>query len=412
MSPRKVSLRVAHQGHCPNATRTALSSVGRGSGCKCEPSFYTFQRAPNGKPDKGPRVDRQTAQRQRDAKQVELNEGRAGIRRPKTITLHAWLDEYEELTERRVDNGELKPRTLEAYQETDVHARKAIADIPLREIGPTELRAFDDRVSVTMAGTRTRAVKPASRLRHLRQFSAALSAAVDEGHLDVNPLTAYMKKLTRSGVRPPKRGKAPFEDAELERLWVALAEYEEVYLYVCRFSVEAGLRLGELVALDWSNVATDLSRVYVEFSWDEGAKDEEAKLVAPKDREPRWVYLTPWARAVLEEWVSIVGEADPTGPVFPNPLTGGRLTKRIAQRRLETAMQDAGVAKEHPELRLPRTFHSLRYSTSNLMQRRGYHPRLIEATLGHSSLELTYGVYGGWTPEQLAAEAGREPGEG
>jgi hypothetical protein len=50
---------------------------------------------------------------------------------------------------------------------------------------------------------------------------------------------------------------------------------------------------------------------------------------------------------------------------------------------------------------------SLRYTTSNVMQRRGYHPRLIEATLGHSNLELTYGVYGGWTPDQLAAEAGR-----
>ena len=43
------------------------------------------------------------------------------------------------------------------------------------------------------------------------------------------------------------------------------------------------------------------------------------------------------------------------------------------------------------------------------MQRRGYHPRLIEATLGHGSLELTYGVYGGWTPEMLAAEATRNP---
>ena len=41
------------------------------------------------------------------------------------------------------------------------------------------------------------------------------------------------------------------------------------------------------------------------------------------------------------------------------------------------------------------------------MQHRGYHPRLIEQTLGHGSLELTYGVYGGWTPEQLTAEAGR-----
>ena len=76
-------------------------------------------------------------------------------------------------------------------------------------------------------------------------------------------------------------------------------------------------------------------------------------------------------------------------------------------RRLEDAMSDAGIPKLHPELRLPRSFHSLRYTTSNLMQRRGYHPRLIEQTLGHGSLELTYGVYGGWTPDQLAAEAAR-----
>jgi integrase len=72
-------------------------------------------------------------------------------------------------------------------------------------------------------------------------------------------------------------------------------------------------------------------------------------------------------------------------------------------------MEDAGIPKEHPELRLPRTFHSLRYSTSVLMQRRGYHPRLIEQTLGHSSLELSLGLYGGWSPEMLLAEANREP---
>ena len=285
--------------------------------------------------------DRQTANEMLHEAQVALDEGRGGIQRPKVITMHAWLDEFERLTERRVGNGELKPRTLEAYSETLEHVRKSIADISLRDVGLSELRAFDDRVSVTVAGTKTRATSAASRLRHLRQFSAALTAAVDEGYLESNPLTAYMRKLTRSGVRPPKRGKAPFEDAELERLWTALGSYEDVYLYACRFSAEAGLRLGELVALDWRNVSTDLSRVYVEHGW-----DEEHGLVSPKDREARWVYLTPQARAVLEEWLGVVGDPEPEGPVFPNPLKeGGRLTPRIAQRRLATAMEDA----EHPE---------------------------------------------------------------
>jgi integrase len=391
MTPRKASLRVAHQRDCANASKTALSSVGRGSGCTCSPSYYTFRRLRDGSVDKGPRVkDRRVAERKLTEVQFEIDEGRVGLRRPKHPPFAEWADEWEKITESRVTAGDLKRRTLEAYRETLAHARSAIGDVPLREIGPAELRSFYEQLSG----------KPASRLRHLRQLGACLSAAVDEGYLSVNPLTAFTKKLK---LRAPKRGKAPFEDDELGRLWKALGDYEPVYLYAARFSVETGARLGELIALEWQNVNLTNGRVLVEFTW-----DAEAGLVPPKDREARTIYLTPEARAVLEEWIGVAGARE-EGPVFENPVGGGRLNPRMVGRRLETAMTDAGIPKQHPELRLPRSFHSLRYTTSVLMQRRGYHPRLIEQTLGHGSLELTYGVYGGWSPEQLAAEAARTP---
>jgi integrase len=171
--------------------------------------------------------------------------------------------------------------------------------------------------------------------------------------------------------------------------------------YAPRFSAESGLRLGELVALDWPNVYLTNGCVYVEWTW-----DAEAGPVKPKDGDARHAYLTKEARIVIEDWVKVDGARD-AGPVFPNPLGGGRLIARQVQRRLGNAMEDAGVPKQHPGLHLPRSFHSFRYTTSVLMQRRGYHPRLIESNLGHSSLELTYGVCGGWTPDQLAAEAAR-----
>jgi integrase len=391
MTPRTASLRVAHQGNCPNATKTALSSVGRGSGCKCSPSYYTFHRGRDGKPDKGSRIkSRAVADRALRKLQVEIDERRVGQTRVKDVTFDEWADEFERITEARVGSGDLKPRTLTGYRESITLARLSFGDVPLREIGPSELRDVYERFE---------GQRPASRLRHLRQLGACFSAAVDESHLTVNPVSGFTKKLK---LRAPKRGKAPFEDAELERMWTSYRSYEPVYGYVSRFSAESGLRLGELVALDWPNVDLTNGRVYVEHTWD----SESESLVAPKDREPRNVYLTPEARAVIEEWVGVVG-ARTDGMVFPNPIGGGRLVARQVQRRLGSAMTDAGVPRVHPELRLPRSFHSFRYSTSVLMQRRGYHPRLIESNLGHGSLELTYGIYGGWTPDQLQAEANR-----
>jgi integrase len=392
MTPRTASLRVAHQTSCPNATQTTLTSVGRGSGCTCSPSYYTLHRKRDGKPEKGSRIkSRQVADRALRKLQVEIDERRVGQSRPKDLTFGEWADQFEKHTEARVNSGDLKPRTLTGYRESIALGRLSFGDVPLREIGPSELRDLYGRLE---------GQKPASRLRHLRQLGACFSAAVDDSHLTVNPVSAFTKKLK---LRSPKRGKSPFEDAELERLWTAYKPYEPVYGYVSRFSAETGLRLGELVALDWPNVNLTTGRVYVEHTWD----PESDALVAPKDREPRTVYLTPEAKAVLEEWVGVVG-AHEDGQVFPNPIGGGRLVARQVQRRLGNAMEDAGVPKQHPEIRLPRSFHSFRYTTSNLMQRRGYHPRLIESNLGHGTLELTYGVYGGWTPDQLAAEAARE----
>jgi integrase len=291
----------------------------------------------------------------------------------------------------------MKRRTAVAYRETIAHGRDAFGSVHLEDVGPAELRRFLDRFAKQ---------QPASRLRQLRQLSVVFQTASKERRggrriLAENPVPDFTKDQR---LEAPKRGKAPFEDGELERLWTALGQFEPVYLWATRFSVETGVRLSELVALEWGDVSLSERTVRVDATWD--AVDGR---VIPKDGEPRVVYLNAEAQAVLEGWVGAhTGGAPTEGPVFTDPITGGRLVPRQLQRRLGAAMKVAGIPKEHPQLRLPRSWHSLRYTTSNVMQRRGYHPRLIESTLGHSTLELTYGVYGGWTPDQLAAAARRD----
>ena len=167
-------------------------------------------------------------------------------------------------------------------------------------------------------------LKPASRLRYLRELSACLSVAVGDGYLDMNPVPAFTKaaklKVPREGegaVRG-RRARAPVDRAREAR---GGRGDEKVYLYACRFSCETGARLGELIALEWPNVDLLNGRVRIEHQWD----DREG-LIEPKDREPRTIYLTPQARKVLDEWVEIVGVKD-SGPVFPRS-EGGRLGRR------------------------------------------------------------------------------------
>jgi integrase len=396
MTPRKASLRVAHSRTCRNPNATSLASLKR---CTCQPSYYVFHRDRNGVPIKSERVKtKRTAETILRRVQGNLDEGRAGIVRKPKIEFGAWADEYEEILENRVDRGDLKPRTRDGYLQTLERARDAFGNAHLDEISPSELRKFDAQGDI----------QPASRLRYLRELSACLQAAVADGKLDANPVPAFTKRL---GIKKPKRGKAPFERAELARIWLELRKLDErVYLYVSRFSAETGLRLRELVGLDWSNVSLSDRTVLVAEQY-----QERYGALSPKGNRIRTIYLTRQATRTLEQWAAI-SRARGDGPVFPHPRTAGRLSAQVVQDRFSDAMTAAGIPKLHPTMRdevsgkqLPRTFHSLRFTCAMLMRYRGYNPVLVQETVGHADAALTHELYGRPSPA-LLAEAARNPG--
>src|SRR5437868_2424548 len=98
MTPRRASLRVAHQAGCPNATKTSIDSL---KGCKCKPSYFTFHRGRDGRAVKGARVkDRQVAERALRKVQVTIDEDRTDQARPKNETFDEWADEYLTIIEK------------------------------------------------------------------------------------------------------------------------------------------------------------------------------------------------------------------------------------------------------------------------------------------------------------------------
>jgi len=129
----------------------------------------------------------------------------------------------------------------------------------------------------------------------------------------------------------------------------------------------SGLRVSELVGLDWRDLDEELGMVMVRSG--KGNKDRLVPL-----GEPALDALRAW-RAV------ILSGASPAQPIITN-LRGARLTVRSVQLIIARRLTRAGLA-------LPITPHGVRHSFATHMLNAGADLRSIQEMLGHSSLTTT-----------------------
>lgn len=389
MTPRKASLRVAHQAGCSHATKTSLDSL---RGCKCSPSYYTFQRRPDGTVEKGSRVkDRQVADRALRKIQVAIDEGRVGQSKPKDKTFAAWAAEYLGI----IESHGRKAATVRAYAPTISYAGPVFGELALRQIGNPELRRFVQAIRDNGGGDATVS-------KHLRHLGAILTSAVDDELIPVNPVGKFKKSLRLKVVG----GVESFTDTELARLWASLASVEAapVYVALCKASVVTGARQGELIGANLGDLDLLNGTLRIERHWDR----ESGTLTTPKDGESRIVYLIPPARAMLEAWAAqYVGLPDDAA-LFPAPKGGrvnGQFLTKLVVKAMEKAKPPIPKAGENGRDRKP--FHAFRSTFDRLCRERGQNPEFIQAQMGHSDPRLTLVTYGRWSETAMQAEAGR-----
>lgn len=129
----------------------------------------------------------------------------------------------------------------------------------------------------------------------------------------------------------------------------------------------AGLRVSELVGLNWRDIDEELGMVMVRSG--KGNKDRLVPL-----GEPALDALLKWRRAMPIAW-------EPNGPVIVN-LRGGRLTTRSVEMILQRRIAAAGLSANI-------TPHGLRHSFATHMLNNGADLRSIQEMLGHASLATT-----------------------
>ena len=189
-------------------------------------------------------------------------------------------------------------------------------------------------------------------------------------------------------VRPPRRERTEMRFlgwSEVERL---AYETVEPYDNLVRFACLTGLRQGELFAL--RDRALDLARrsIVVEA----GAR--EGKLVPTKTAAGRrQVRLSGEALRILREQLLARAPND-LGLVFPTPNGSVWRKDNFMARVFRPA-----VRRAHLE---PLRFHDLRHTYAALMVAAGAHPKLLQAQLGHTSINVTLNTYGHLFPDAFA----------
>jgi len=205
-------------------------------------------------------------------------------------------------------------------------------------------------------------------------LKAMLNRAVEWGYIRSNPAKDVKSKYGSSrGVRRVSF----FEPAEIRAFLKAVpAEYRALFTTL----IFAGLRLGEALALHWSDIDWKREMIHVNRNiW-------RGKLKKPKSESAiRTVIMSPHLKRSLAEHRIAATHPD-TDLVFHSsdgrPLDPANLRSRVFKPALSRA--------KLPERRI----HDCRHTFATLLINQGESLKFVQTQLGHASIRITVDTYG------------------
>ena len=225
-------------------------------------------------------------------------------------------------------------------------------------------------------------------LNLIRCLSSLLSQAVEDGHVSTNPALRPGKFLPkaskRHAINPLTR-----EDV-IALLDTARARLPRAYpLLLC--AVRTGLRLGELLALQWDDLDVRNRFVEVRRNYTRGV------VTTPKNGESRRVDMSLELVAAFKALqVERQLEAAANGWAATPPWvfcseTGGLMDQNNVRRRVfYRVLKTAGLRQVR--------FHDLRHTFASLLLQQGESPVYVKEQMGHSSIQVTVDIYGHLIP--------------
>lgn len=252
------------------------------------------------------------------------------------------LEAFALTIQNRVDAGKLSPNTASFYEDMARHAQP-LAERPLATLTAQDIQKWVSQVPGS----------PRTRRGAFQVLRKALDQAMRTGWMTRNPAA-----LVEAPAPTPQRTIEHATEADVAALVEASPEpYSSAILLMAH----TGMRVGEALALRWSDIDLDNRQIYVR-----AGKTARARRTIP---------LTDAAVSRLRglprnsEWV------------FPN-----RVGNQLDRRRFSRIFADASPRKGL-------TPHSLRHGAATRLLSAGVPVHIVSALLGHADPSITLNIY-------------------
>jgi integrase len=198
--------------------------------------------------------------------------------------------------------------------------------------------------------------------------------------------------------RSAKADISPLTAGQVQELLKAARGDRLEALYVR--AVTAGMRLGELLGLQWSDIDLVGRAVMVQHSLQE--LNGKLTLTEPKtSRGRRRIELPQMAvdalnrrqKRMLKEGLAAIPW------VFPNASGGPWRRTHFHSQEYKPVLKRANL----PDIR----FHDLRHTSATLLLSQGVHPKVVQERLGHSQISVTLDTYSHVLPTMQVEAAGK-----
>ena len=294
--------------------------------------------------------------------------------------LQRWLNDYA--------STQIRPTTLEAYQQRGKHLIESLGHIPVSELRPEHIHQYYREKSQTLS--------PGTLIKHHNLLRSALSQGVKWRTLTRNVAEA---------VDPPRASRKEMRaltGPEVHRLLEACEQ--KSWYPIFHTLTWTGVRRSELLGLRWKDVDLILASLRVVQSL-QRLNTGEFIVQEPKTASGRrTIALSPASCLVLREHREKQGKdaellgrelteddlvfshADGT-PRDPSTLT-------LAFRRLTRRLGLVGVR-----------LHDLRHTMASLYLEQGVNPKTVAERLGHASVTITLDLYSHCLPGVQEAAA-------